>query len=80
MVRFKLYLGKPGRNPLQYSSPDNPMDRGAWGVIVHGVAERGHDWAGAHATEVRMPNSLQVGRESGEKMFLKEGTLNSLPT
>ena len=27
-------------NPLQYSSLGNPMDRGTWWAIVHGV---GHD-------------------------------------
>ena len=36
-------LGRsPGRghgNPLQYSCQENPMDRGAWWVTVHGVAE-----------------------------------------
>ena len=26
-------------NPLQYSCLENPMDRGAWGAAVHGVAE-----------------------------------------
>ena len=26
--------------PLQYSYLENPMDRGAWQAIVHGVAER----------------------------------------
>ena len=26
-------------NPLQYSCLENPMDGGAWGAIVHGVAE-----------------------------------------
>ena len=26
-------------NPLQYSCLQNPMDRGAWQVIVHGVAK-----------------------------------------
>ena len=25
--------------PLQYSCLENPMGRGAWGVIVHGVAK-----------------------------------------
>jgi len=24
-------------NPLQYSCLENPMDRGAWWVIVHGI-------------------------------------------
>ena len=26
-------------NPLQYSCLETPMDRGAWGAIVHGVAK-----------------------------------------
>ena len=26
-------------NPLQYSCLENPVDRGAWWVIVHGVAK-----------------------------------------
>ena len=26
-------------NPLQYSCLENPMDRGAWGAIVHGAAK-----------------------------------------
>ena len=26
-------------NPLQYSCLENPMDRGAWQAIVHGVSE-----------------------------------------
>ena len=26
-------------NSVQYSCLDNPMDRGAWQAIVHGVAE-----------------------------------------
>ena len=26
-------------NPLQHSGLENPMDRGAWGAIVHRVAE-----------------------------------------
>ena len=26
-------------NPLQYSCPENPMDRGAWWATVHGAAK-----------------------------------------
>ena len=26
-------------NPLQYSSLENPMDRGAWWATVHGITE-----------------------------------------
>ena len=32
------YLGGGHGNPLQYSCLENPMDRGAWRAIVHGVA------------------------------------------
>ena len=28
-------------NPLQYSSLENPLDRGAWPTVVHGVAQSG---------------------------------------
>ena len=42
-----LQLGRsPGGghgNSLQYSSLENPMDRGAWQGPVHGVAKVGHD-------------------------------------
>ena len=31
--------GEGHGNPLQYSCLGNPMDRGAWWVIVHRVAE-----------------------------------------
>ena len=34
--------GSPGGgygNPLPYSCLENPMDRGAWRAIVHGVAK-----------------------------------------
>ena len=31
--------GKGNGNPLQYSGLGNPMDRGAWWAIVHGVTK-----------------------------------------
>ena len=31
--------GEGNGNPLQYSCLENPMDRGAWQAVVHGVAE-----------------------------------------
>ena len=31
--------GEGNGNPLQYSCLENPMDRGAWQVAVHGVAK-----------------------------------------
>ena len=33
------FPGEGNGNPLQYSCLQNPMDRGAWWAIVHGVAE-----------------------------------------
>ena len=43
-------------NPLQYSSLENPMDRGAWWATVHEIAKnqtRWSDWA--HSTWVTYP-------------------------
>ena len=34
-----LYAGEGNGNPLQYSYLENPKDRGAWWVAVHGVAQ-----------------------------------------
>ena len=34
-----ISLGEENDNPLQYSSLENPMDRGAWRATVHGVAK-----------------------------------------
>ena len=31
--------GEGNGNPLQYSCLENPMDRGAWRAMVHGIAE-----------------------------------------
>ena len=31
--------GEGNGNPFQYSFLENPMDRGAWGATVHGVAK-----------------------------------------
>ena len=35
-------LEKENSNPLQYSSLENPMDRGAWQATVHEVERVGH--------------------------------------
>ena len=32
-------LGRGHGNPLQYSCPENPIDRGAWQATVHGVTK-----------------------------------------
>ena len=36
--------GEENGNPLQYSCLENPMDRGAWWAVVHGVMRVGHDF------------------------------------
>ena len=33
------FPGGGNGNPFQYSCLENPMDRGAWRVTVHGIAE-----------------------------------------
>ncbi|KAB0345981.1 hypothetical protein FD755_024367 [Muntiacus reevesi] len=37
--------GERNGSPLQYSCLENPMDRGAWQTLVHGVTRVGHDLA-----------------------------------
>ena len=37
--------GEGNGNPFQYACLGNPMDRGAWGATVHGVARVRHDLA-----------------------------------
>ena len=37
--------GEGNGNLLQYSRLENPMNRGAWRVTVHGIARVGHDLA-----------------------------------
>ena len=50
-------------NPLQYSCLDNPMDRGAWSVTLHGVAEL----VTTEVTELRHANFLQT--KTPENLF-----------
>ena len=34
----RSFAGENG-NPLKYSCQENPMDRGAWWAMVHGIAK-----------------------------------------
>ena len=35
----RISPGEENSNPLQYSCPENPVDRGAWWVTVDGVSK-----------------------------------------
>ena len=35
----RAVIGEGNGTPLQYSCPENPMDRGAWWAAVHGVTK-----------------------------------------
>ena len=35
-------------NPLQYSCPENPMDRRSWWATAHRLQRVGHDWVTEH--------------------------------
>ena len=49
--------GEENGNPLQHSCLENPMDRGAWQVIVHEVAKR---WTRLkHARMVRVKETQE---------------------
>jgi len=38
--RSGRFTGEGNGNPLQYSCLENPMDRGAWWMTIHGVIKR----------------------------------------
>ena len=39
IIGLGIFPGRENGNPLQDSSLENPIDRGAWWAIVHGVAK-----------------------------------------
>jgi len=38
-IDMSMGLGGGHNNPLQYSCLENPVDKGAWWAVVHGVAK-----------------------------------------
>ena len=46
--------------PLQYSCLENPMDRGAWQVTVHGVMRVGRDLATTERERAVMYSMMTV--------------------
>ena len=57
--------GEGNGNPLQYSCLENPMDRGAWQVAVHGVARVGHDLATKPSTTTSSPSHAHKAKCRG---------------
>ena len=39
MMDDALSIGEGNGNPFQYSCLENPVDRGAWWAVVHGVTQ-----------------------------------------
>ena len=48
--------GEGNGNPLQYSCLENPMDRGAWQAVVHGVA-KSQTWLSDFTHSLKVPSS-----------------------
>jgi len=56
--------GKGNSNLLQYPSLGNPMDRGAWWAVLHGVTRVPHDLA------TRRPLPTELLKHSSNIFFL----------
>ena len=39
LSELRELIGEGNGNPLQHSCLENPMDRGAWQAIVHGITK-----------------------------------------
>ena len=66
-------------NPLQYSCLENPVDRGAWWVMVHRVARVRHDSATKHHHQevaTLTTTYMQSGQDTGSAPTKKK---NSFP-
>ena len=56
--------GEENGNPLQYSSLENSMDRGAWQAIVHRVTKSRTGLSHFNRGRVRLRNGLNYGEEA----------------
>ena len=54
--------GEGNGNPLHYSCLENPMDRGAWWALIHGVTRVGHDFATKPQPHMEMGARLPCAR------------------
>ena len=60
-------------NPLQYSCLGNPMDRGAWQAIVHGVTRVKHDLATKEQTTAIEEQEKSNQRTEGQARLVRVG-------
>ena len=60
-------LGEGKDNPLQYSCLENPMDRGVWQAIVHGVTKSQTRLNDKHTAAFRQFNSVYKSEDFGGK-------------
>ena len=56
-------------NPLQYFCLENPMDRGAWGATVRGVARVGHDLLTKPQSRARLSDSFFPTARAVRKLY-----------
>ena len=54
--------GEGNGNPLHYSCLENPMDRGAWWVIVHGVTK---SWTRLNTVDTYSVCTLECMKRAG---------------
>ena len=66
LIEPRHLFGEGNGNPFQYSFLGNPMDRGAWWAVVHGVTK---NWPG-----LGFPGGAEVKASA-----CNEGDLGSIP-
>ena len=54
-------LGEGNGNPLQYSSLENPMDKGAWRLQSMGLQRVRHDWASSLSLQRLTSHCIECG-------------------
>ena len=58
------------RNPLQYSSQDNPMNREAWWATVHGVTESDMTEQASKAKQSNLTSITHINKSSSESSII----------
>ena len=63
--------GEGNVNPVQYSCLENPMDRGTWRALVHGVTRIGHQLA-TKPHQQQKQKILGRGAKNTQKNYTKK--------